>query len=344
MIDAAEISAKAREFEINESNVQRDYIFGWMLSGFFTVSALKDKLFLKGGNALRKGYFENTRYSTDLDFGIPDDISEEDLLSEINKVCDFIHEKNGVLFVNEKNKVEEKFTASEAPIPGLKVYEARVYFKDFFGTSDHIIIRISMDITRFDKVMLPLQERQLIHPYSDAAEVVCTIRCMKLEEIIATKLKCLLQRQHAPDLFDYVYSIRLLGGDIDKEEIVRVFLQKTIFSSNPRVLKDILHNTAFDYFRSYWDKTLICAKQVFFSVEEAIEFFLADLDSLFSPYGDSGYRDFAFFGADLRVPIMKAGREQTMLRVVYKGEERMIEPYSLKYMEKKTGEAPLDFF
>jgi hypothetical protein len=33
-----------------------------------------------------------------------------------------------------------------------------------------------------------------------------------------------------------------------------------------------------------------------------------------------------------------------MLRVVYKGEERMIEPYSLKYMEKKTGEAKEYFY
>jgi len=33
MIDAAEIEAKAKEFEIHPSDVQRDYVFGWFLFG-----------------------------------------------------------------------------------------------------------------------------------------------------------------------------------------------------------------------------------------------------------------------------------------------------------------------
>src|SRR5216683_5955196 len=220
MIQAAEIEAKAREFEIHTSNVQRDYVFGWLLFGIFTISDLKNHIFLKGGNALRKAYFENTRFSADLDFGIPNDIRPDVLLAEINKVCAAIQDKAGVIFARDDNRVEEKFTATDAPLPDLKVYEARVYFKDFYGRSEYIKLRISMDITRFDKVLLPIQSRRLIHLYSDAEEVACDIRCMKLEEIIATKLKCLMQRQHAPDLFDDVYSIRRVGGMVDRQELV----------------------------------------------------------------------------------------------------------------------------
>ena len=337
MIEAEEIETKAKEFEIHPSNVQRDYIFGWLLFGIFTVSGLKDRIFLKGGNALRKGYFENTRFSGDLDFGIPDDIAEADLLSEINKVCDFIQEKTGVVFVRDDNKIEEKFTASEAPLPDLKVYEVRVYFKDFYGNSDHIKIRVSMDVTRFDRTILPLTSVKLIHPYSDAAEVECDICCMKLEEIIATKLKCLMQRQHAPDLYDYVYSVKLLGGNLNKKEVVQTFVQKTIFGSNPYVLKEILNKTAFDYFREYWDKTLICAKQFVMGVEEAITTFIQDLDNLFAPYSDNGYAQFTYFGADLRAPIMHAGRTQTLLKIRYNNADRIVEPYSLKYLQRKDG-------
>lgn len=192
MIKKDEIETKAKEFEIHEANVERDYVFGWLIFGIFTTSNLKDTIFLKGGNALRKGYFKNTRFSSDLDFGIPGDIAQNVLLEELNKVCDFIQEKAGVSFVKEDNKIEEKFSATEAPIPGLRVYEVRIYFKDFYGKSEHIKIRVSMDITRFDKVLLPIQAVDLIHPYSDSGDVACKIRCMKLEEIIATKLKCLL--------------------------------------------------------------------------------------------------------------------------------------------------------
>lgn len=338
MISHNEIEAKAKEFEIHIANLERDYVFGWLLYGVFTASGLKDEIFLKGGNALRKGYFENTRFSNDLDFGIPGDIEQDRLLNEINKVCDFVQEKSQIKFIKEDNIIEEKFTATDTPIPGLRVYEVRVYFKDFQGNAEHLRIKISMDITRFDKVLLPIQIVPLIHPYSDAGNLACNIRCMKLEEIIATKLKCLLQRQHAPDLFDYVYSIKILGGNLNKEEVVRTLIQKTIFDRNPYVLKKILLKTSFDYFREFWDKTLICAKKFMFDVEDAISTFTTDLDDLFKIYSDNGFATFAYFGPELRMPIMKAAREQTLLKVRYKGEDRIVEPYSLKYLQRRDGQ------
>ena len=337
MITPQEIETKARQFEIHTSNVQRDYVFGWLLLGIFTISNLKDAIFLKGGNALCKGYFLQTRYSNDLDFGIPGDIGRDTLLTELNKICDAIQEKAGVIFVKESNKVEEKFTATDVPLPDLKVYEARVYFRDFYGGADHIKIRISMDITRFDRVILPLQMRQLIHPYSDDGEVACEIRCMKLEEIIASKLKCLMQRQHAPDLFDYAYAIKRLGGELDKQQVVRTLIQKTIFSRNPVVLKRILLKTAFDYFRDTWDKSLICAKQFMIKVEDAVTAISHDLEALFQGYVDNGFTRFAYFDADLRAPIMHAARTQTLLTIRYKHAERLVEPYSLKYQQRRDG-------
>ncbi len=344
MIDRAEIEAKGKEFEIHVANVERDYVFGWLLWGIFTISELKNEIFLKGGNALRKGYFRNTRFSSDLDFGIPFDIAQDVLLGEINKVCDFIHEKAGVSFLKEENRIKEKFAASETPIPGLRVYELRVYFHDFYGQREDLRIRISMDVTRFDKVLLDIQTVPLIHPYSDAPAVACNIRCMKLEEIIAAKLKCLLQREHAPDLFDYAHSIRLLGGTLNRREVVEALIRKTIFQRNPSVLKSILRQTPFGFFREHWSNTVVCAKQILFGIEEAIELFIAELESLFVDYPDNGFRQFTYFAPEFRVPIMKAGREQTLLKIRYRGADRVIEPYSLKYLERRDGEHYEYFF
>jgi predicted nucleotidyltransferase component of viral defense system len=344
MITKEEIELKAKEFEIHQSNVERDYVFGWILHAIFTRSILKETIFLKGGNALRKGYFANTRFSYDLDFGIPNDIDQNILLEIMNSVCDFINEKTGVSFVKENNRVEEKFTATESPLPGLHVYEVRIYFKDFYGKSDHIKIKVSMDITRFDKVLLPIQTVDLIHPYSDVEDIACKIRCIKLEEVIATKMKCLLQRQHAPDLFDYVNSIKILGGDLDKEEVSRTFIQKTIFEKNPHVVRDILRKTSFDFFKEYWSKTIVCAKQFMFGVDEAISIFISDLENIFCFYPDNKYANFTYFEADLRGPIMKAGRNQTLLKIRYNGSERIVEPYSLKYLQKKGGESREYFY
>jgi predicted nucleotidyltransferase component of viral defense system len=344
MISKTEIETKAKEFEIHTSNVQRDYVFGWLIFGLFTISSLKDKIFLKGGNALRKGYFENTRFSDDLDFGIPNEINQETLLAEINSVCSFIKGKAGINFACDETKIKEKFTAAEAPLPDLKVYEVRVYFNDFYGNQESVNLKISMDITRFDKILLDIQTVKLIHPYSDSNEIACSIKCMKLEEIIATKLKCLMQRQHPPDLFDYAYSIKLLGGNLNKKEVVQTFIKKTIFGRNPHILKGILLTTTFAYFKEQWAKSIICAKQFIINAEDAISTFTTDLESLFIDYRDNGFTQFIYFSPDVRAKIMQAGRTQTLLKLRYQGYDRIAEPYSLKYLEKKSGEAHEYFY
>lgn len=153
-----------------------------------------------------------------------------------------------------------------------------------------------------------------------------------------------MQRQHAPDLFDYVYSVRLLGGDLNKEEVVQTFIKKTIFERNPYVVKGVLSMTAFDYFRLYWTKGIVCAKQFLIDVEDAINAFVTDLESLFKIYSDNGYAQCVYFSPEARATIMKAGREKTLLKINYKGVERMIEPYSLKYLEKRSGEEKEYFY
>ena len=338
MIERNEIDSKAEQFEIHPANVQRDYVFGWLLFVLFTLSGLKDRIFLKGGNALRKGYFQNTRFSADLDFGTPGEIRPDLLMEEFRKICEFVEAQAGIKFLPEQYRIEEKFTATDSPMLDLKVYDIRLYFNDFYSNSDHIKIRVSIDLTRYDKVLLPVQSVPLIHPYSDSSDVACNIRSMKLEEIIATKLKCLLQRQHAPDLFDYVHSIKLLGGNLNRTEVVTTFIKKTIFSRNPHVVRDILLKSPFGFFREYWSKTLVCAKTILIGVEDAISFFVADVADLFKliPEGrilSSG----TYFGADVRVPIMEAGRSMTCLRIRYGGFQRTVEPYSLRYMQRRDG-------
>ena len=90
MITKDEIEAKAAEFEIHAANVERDYVFGWLLTGIYSASSLKDSLVLKGGNCFRKAYFAMTRFSGDLDFSCETAIDQAMLLGELNKVCDFV--------------------------------------------------------------------------------------------------------------------------------------------------------------------------------------------------------------------------------------------------------------
>ena len=127
-----------------------------------------------------------------------------------------------------------------------------------------------------------------------------------------------------------------LGTELDRGEVVGTFIQKTIFIRNPFALKSILKDaTPLEFIRSTWAVSVICAQKFSMDVEDAIATFVADLDQLFAGYSDNGYAQLVYFPAAQRAIIMKAGREQTLLRVRYKGSERLVEPYSLKYMQKR---------
>jgi predicted nucleotidyltransferase component of viral defense system len=338
MIDKTEIDKKAKELEIHTSNIQRDYLFGWLLRYMFTQSKFKDTLFLKGGNALRKAYFIQTRFSKDLDFGTPNNIDQSLLREEIKNACRYVHEKSGIQFVENRNTVEEKFNKWNEP--RWQVFEAKIYFKDFYGKADHITLKISLDVTRFDKNYLPIQIKELLHPYSDSSQVNSVIRCMKLEEILATKLKCMLQREHAPDLFDFIYSIYLNKDiSIDKREMRRVFLKRTIFESNPSMAKNILLKLPLEYLKARWAKAIIYTQSKLIDLNDAIGNFTAEISNIFSDVPDSSYNDHLYFGPDLRNKILQAGRTLTLLRVIYNRADRLVEPYSLKFLERSDGTA-----
>lgn len=337
MISKDEIEAKASEFEIQVANVERDYVFGWLLAAIYSATELRDVLILKGGNAFRKAYFETTRFSSDLDFSTERTIDPSVLATELNKACSFVRDAAGVVFDTERTRVKVKHLARLKHEPAKTIWEVRLYFQDFHGERENILISVRMDVTELDKIFLPIQTRNLIHPYSDFAGCRSEIRCVKLEELLATKLKCLLQRRRAFDLYDYVYSVFIKHDlDVDRGEIIRVFLGKTIFRSDPSAAKDLLLGLPFDKFQDAWGKYLVCPRQVFIKFEDGLRRFKEDVTDLFGSFTPTR-RQLAFFPAQYRNPIMDAGTATTLLRMTYKGVERLVEPYSLVYKRRQDG-------
>ena len=58
MITDQEIEDRAKEFQLRTVDIEKDYVYGWLLHGIYARSAvLGSSLILKGGNALRKAYW-----------------------------------------------------------------------------------------------------------------------------------------------------------------------------------------------------------------------------------------------------------------------------------------------
>jgi predicted nucleotidyltransferase component of viral defense system len=334
MIKRDEIEAKAAEFGLHPSNIERDYVFGWLLTGMYSQSALKDALILKGGNCFRKAYFPHTRFSNDLDFSSTVAIHEERFVGELNRICGFVSDQTGVIFETERNWVREKANSDKE----RRIFEGRLYFKDFYGNPHTTTLKVHLDVTEYDRVFLPVQDRFLIHPYSDGTQCNVPIKCHKLEELLASKLKCLLQRRHSFDLYDYVYSV-FINRDIEvnRAEVLSTFLRKTIFQPSPGVAKGLLLDLPLEAFRAIWRKYIVCPAQSLFDFDTALGRFKENVEALFAGLQIDRYGQIAFFPSRFRNTIMEAASDLRMLDMTYDGQRRLVEPYSLVFKRRRDG-------
>ena len=334
VIDRDEIETTSKLLGVHTSDVQRDYLYGWLLAGVYGDNPLmRDRLILKGGNAFRKGYFVNTRFSGDLDFVAPAGLDPGRLLGALNYACRMVQSRTGVEFDLDRNA-----QTGQRSIDSTKtVHKFTLYFKDFYGRASTMTIALRMDVTEFGRLYLPIQQRRLIHPYSDQADCATTLEVVSLEEALADKLKCLLQRHMSNDLFDLVYSI-FVNNDVavDKTTMVTTFLRKTIFEPSPQAALRLLLAVPFEVMRGYWSK-IVCVAESRMDFTMAVDRFKDELRSLFSSFRHGDANQLAFFPAELRTPIMQAGRSQTLLRMTYDGVQRLVEPYTLSFKWRKGG-------
>jgi hypothetical protein len=202
-------------------------------------------------------------------------------------------------------------------------------------------------------MFLPIQSRPLIHSYSDSAHCRATVRCQKLEELLASKLKALLQRRHSPDLYDFVYSVFFQKVfEVRRLEVITTFLKKTIYEPSPTIARNLLLSLPFQILRGFWNEYLVCPRPSAITFEEAESSFKVVIDQLFAVLVPQPAfaiparhgRGLSYFQPNDRELIMEAGSLQRLLQILYDGLERFVEPYSLAFKRRKDGVAREYFY
>jgi hypothetical protein len=89
--------------------------------------------------------------------------------------------------------------------------------------------------------------------------------------MIASKLKCLLQRRHVPDVYDLVYSV-FINRDIsvNRAEVLSTFLRKTIYERSPGVARQLLLDLPLLALRSAWDRYITAPIQGILEFDDSI--------------------------------------------------------------------------
>lgn len=163
--------------------LEKDYALGYLLAGMARVDVLSDALVLKGGTALRKFYFPGYRFSEDLDFSararIPD--IEPAMQQAIGSTRALLLDRGPFEVSLERLVLRE-------PHPGGQdAFTVRLRFP---GHREPLC-RLKVEIGYDEEVVLPPVTRSLLHRYPNPP--LARWRCYALEEIVAEKLRALLQ-------------------------------------------------------------------------------------------------------------------------------------------------------
>lgn len=219
MISAAELRRLAGAWKADSTVVERDYILSWVLAGLYQRPALAELLVFKGGTALRKCYFPDYRFSADLDFTLHTSLPPEELRTEIEIACQTVTEEIGLQLVPAAFRTLRD-------VPGEEAHQGRIAYTGPLGRLGVDQPRVRLDLTIYETLVLPPEHRPVHHPYSDANRLDLVIPVYALDEMLAEKLRAMLRRARARDLYDVWQLFTRYAGALNWERARHVLMEK----------------------------------------------------------------------------------------------------------------------
>jgi len=234
MISEIEIREHAREHGVPETTIEKDYALNWILK---SLNQQTDFMVLKGGTGLRKIYFENYRFSEDLDFTLQRNIGLSELEELIRKAAVAAKKESGINFQDNMK--------SEENINGFQI---DIYFRIFRRGGNPLRIKLDLTKPENEKIVLPPVKRHIFHPYSD--KCLAIVMVYSIHEIMAEKLRSIFERTRARDLYD----VWFISKNIDFEEIIEIFKDKCKFKMLIPETKEFQQRK--ENFQSAWKSSL----------------------------------------------------------------------------------------
>lgn len=200
MIPHSHFTRIADKQDVDAKTVERDYVLTHVLAAIGRQPGNHGMIF-KGGTALRLCYFEDYRYSADLDFSLQDDTNPQAALELVKAALGELAQRIG--------------------LPHLAIAEdgKHIEYVGPLGKQRDLKLDVATDELIEETATLPLLAR-----YSDQPAV--QVEVYTLHEIAAEKLRCVIQRLQARDLFD-LNELFVINA-LDVEETWPVFERKAL--------------------------------------------------------------------------------------------------------------------
>ena len=133
-------------------------------------------------------------------------------------------------------------------IENMNGFKADIYFRISQRGTDRTKIKLDITKPEHETIMLPVENRKIIHHYSDHLDA--TVDVYSLEEIIAEKIRSIFQRTRPRDLYDLWY----LWNNVDPKKAFEILPDKFGSKNIQPDMKDLKRRK--DDFRNAWTNSL----------------------------------------------------------------------------------------
>jgi uncharacterized protein len=208
MIKPGEIQNKAREVGVRDHQIEKDYILSWILQGIARHDHLSKVIVFKGGTVLKKVYFEKYRFSEDLDFTLLDnDISNKQISEWFTEVFETVKENANIPFevINDNEYEDNQLRDVQR---GINFYISYIGPLGGLGANK----KVKVDISRSELLVFEPLMQDVFLGFTDLEDH--QLLCYSLEEVLLEKMRSVMQRMQARDLYDIWYLLEIHEMDV----------------------------------------------------------------------------------------------------------------------------------
>jgi uncharacterized protein len=242
MIKAKEISSIAVKTYVSDLQIEKDYVLSWLLSGIASNSYLKENLIFRGGSLLKKVYFPTYRFAEELEFTCKEKFDQLKIKTAFTSLINQVYNMSG-LILTLRGDVKEDGNS----------YNFGISYSGLLGgIASAKFIRI--DINKNELLYYALLEKKITSEYSDLNENI-TLNCYSMDEIVAEKMRALMEYNHSADVYDVWYLLEMDGYVM--EDCIFGFKDKTSFRKiDFRIFKTTVEKKVQE-FAKHWRDDLV---------------------------------------------------------------------------------------
>lgn len=241
MIPLSEINSTAKQYSVPAETIEKDYMICWLLT-CFSHSQLADSFSFHGGTAIKRVYFEDHRFSEDVDLLTAKKLKPEKIIDALKQSFNLAAKEANIHFGFAEGDKIYKDSRLQIPV----TYSG---YDEIIGSPKEIKLDFEMDRQAFGASEL----KPIIESYSDLNNHCHSFAIHSINTILANKIGMLVDstRNEPRDLYDIWFFLKhrtqfMLDIDLMKATIKEKYAFVPSFGTLRSHLKS-------DSYKSMWN-------------------------------------------------------------------------------------------